>query len=160
MIGYRIPPKSKNTKFLIGRKNRDQPVNRVDLFAVLMSQLILVVGPVVTSFTTKEMFVSLVSIINSSSHFILIEAGWKEFGFEVIKRFFHIDASLTQPASLGKYTFCPVSILIVIRELTPPDIKNVDYLVISQSASHPIHLCNKAFRCQERFIWLSSTVAA
>ena len=26
MIGYRIPPKSKNTSFLIGtKKNRDQP---------------------------------------------------------------------------------------------------------------------------------------
>ena len=106
------------------------------------------------------MLVSLVSIINRSSHFVLIEAGWKEFGFEVIKRFFHLDASLTQSTSLGKYTFCPVSILIVIWELTPFDIKNVDYLVIGQSASHPIHFCNKPFSSQERFIWLSSIVAA
>ena len=104
------------------------------------------------------MFVSLVSIINRTSHFILIETGWEELGFEVIERFFHLYASLTQPASLGKYTFCPVSILIVIRELTPLDIKDVDYLVISQSASHPIHFCNKPFRSQERFIWLSVSI--
>ena len=32
------------------------------------------------------------------------------------------------------------------------DIKDVDYLVIGQSASHPVHLCNKPFSSQERFI--------
>ena len=106
------------------------------------------------------MFIHLISIINRSAHFILIETSWEELGLEVIERFFHLDACLTQPASLGKYTFCAISILIVIWELTPFDIKNVDYLVISQSASHPIHLCNKPFSSQERFIWLSSIVAA
>ena len=35
MIGYRIPPKSKSTTFLIGtKKNRDQPVIELIYFSI------------------------------------------------------------------------------------------------------------------------------
>ena len=35
MIGLRIPPKSKNTSFLIGtKKNRDQPVIELICFSI------------------------------------------------------------------------------------------------------------------------------
>ena len=34
MVGLRIPPKSKNTTFLIGTKNRDQPVIELICFSI------------------------------------------------------------------------------------------------------------------------------